>query len=255
MNYQEYRPAPSLVPYIDCYWSLRMESQSAPLTRRVLPDICADIILNLGEEVQIWNREPYWIRSEKAYLIGTMTTCQDTWLQPGANLIGIRFKPFGLGALLGIRLQGVADKIEELSRNTFSMDYGLCQSLGIDQGHKVALNKLNTWLLHQIDGKDNTLVNRLIGTVLEVHGQISVGKLAGQYHLTERQLERKFKEMVGVSLKEICNLTRFQYTYQLILSRKERSLLDVAFEAGYFDHAHLTRHFKRYAGCLPSQIG
>ncbi len=254
MHYQEHLPVPSLAPFLDCYWTLRAETPDKSLVRRVLPDICADIILNLNEPVQVWNGQSHQMKSEKAYLVGTMTTFHDIRLQGEVNLVGIRFKPFGMSALLGIRLEGVANQIEELDGKTFSLDYGYCQSLGTNQGHQRALEKLNTWLLQRIGGKDNALVNTLIGTVLQAQGKISVRELALGFHTTERQLERKFGQLVGVSLKEVCNLVRFQHAYQLVRSRGERSLLDIAFQAGYYDHAHLTKHFKRYSGCLPSEL-
>jgi AraC-like DNA-binding protein len=254
VKYQEYRPAPQLVPFIDCYWTSRAGNSQEACVRRIIPDICADIILNLGEEVLVWNGQNHWMKSEKAYLVGTMTTFQDTQLQPGANLVGIRFKPFGLGALLGIHLQGATNQIEELDRKTFSLDYGYCYSLGTPEGHVKAMERLDAYFLRRVSGQDISRMNHLIGTILDAQGQISVGELAQQYHTTDRQLERKFSSIVGVTLKEICNLTRFQHAYQLIRNRKDRSLLDIAFEAGYYDHAHLTKHVKRYAGCLPSQL-
>jgi AraC-like DNA-binding protein len=255
MEYQEYSPAPNLLPFVDCYWTLRTETLPVASSRRVIPDICADVIVNLGEEVQIWNGETHQLKSEKPYLIGTMTTFQHMLLQPGTNLAGIRFKPFGLSTLLGIRQQGMANKIEELDRRTFPLDCGHFQPIGADQEHRDSFAKINTWLLRQIYDKDNSSINRLIGTLLRAQGRITVRELASQYATSERQLERKFGESLGVSLKEICNLIRFQYAYQLISHRREQSLLDIAFEAGYYDHAHLTRHFKRYAGYPPSQIG
>lgn len=255
MQYLEYPPTPALVPFIDCYWTLRDSKHAAGVhRRRVMPDICADIILNMGEEVGVWNGQHHRMQAEKAYLVGTMTTFQDTLLQPGASLLGIRFKPFGLSALLGIRLQGTSDRIEALDRKTFSLEYGYYHPFETKQGLSAVLAMLNTYFLNRINGQDNRLMNSLIGTVLAEHGRVSTGSLAQRFHTSERQLERKFREYTGVTLKEICNLTRFQYAYRLIQSRGERSLLDIAFEAGYYDHAHLTKHIKRYAGHLPSRL-
>lgn len=254
MEYQEYPPVPGLVPFIDCYWTLRAGNAGGTVARRIIPDICADIILNLGEEVRVWNGQHHRLKPESACLAGTMTTFQDTFLQPGANLVGIRFKPFGMSALLGIRMQGAANKIEELDRKTFPLQYGYCHSLGKHKGHEEATEKLNAWLLGRLNGQDNTMMNSLIGTILDAQGKVSVGGLARQYHTTERQLECKFRDIVGVTLQEICNLTRFQHAYHLIQNRGARSLLDIAYEAGYYDHAHLTKHVKRYGGLLPSQV-
>lgn len=34
----------------------------------------------------------------------------------------------------------------------------------------------------------------------------------------------------------------------------ERSLLDIAFECGYYDHSHLTNEIKRITGLTPTQL-
>ncbi len=85
-----------------------------------------------------------------------------------------------MSALLGIRMQGAANKIEELDRKTFSLQYGYCHSLGKRKGHEEATEKLNAWLLGRLNGQDNTLMNRLIGTILDAQGKVSVGGLARQ---------------------------------------------------------------------------
>lgn len=74
MEYLEYTPTPALVPFIDCYWTLKdSKHATGEHQRRVIPDICADIILNLGEDVRVWNGQYNRMQSEKAYLVGTMT--------------------------------------------------------------------------------------------------------------------------------------------------------------------------------------
>jgi hypothetical protein len=168
VKYQEYRPAPQLEPFLDCYWTSWASHSQKACVRRIMPDICADIILNLGEEVLVWNGQNHLMKPGKAYLVGTMTTFQDTVLPPGAKLVGIRFKPFGLGALLGIHLQGVTNQIEELDRKTFSLDYGYCHALGTPAGHAKAMERLDAYFLRRVSGQDISQMNHLIGTILDV---------------------------------------------------------------------------------------
>lgn len=252
MNYQEHHPAPGLIPFIDCYWTLQTDLSVSDGRRRQFPDICTDLLVNLGEDVQIWNGENTVLRSEKPYLMGAMTSFNEIVLRPGIKLTGIRFKPFGASALLNIPQNGMANKIEELSRRDFSLDCIHFHDLLV--GKDDPRHGTSAWLSRRADDKDNTQVNAIIETILESNGQISVRKIAPQFNLTERQLERRFAFHLGVPLKEICNLVRFQYALQLINNRQQESLLDIAFRAGYYDHAHLTRHFKRYAGLVPSQL-
>jgi AraC-like DNA-binding protein len=88
--------------------------------------------------------------------------------------------------------------------------------------------------------------------------------------MTERQLERRFNEQIGISPKEFINLTRFRQAFVKIQlggiplggappggapqNQHKRSLADIAWECGYYDHAHLTNDFKRYAGSAPTEL-
>ncbi|GAB3283642.1 helix-turn-helix domain-containing protein [Larkinella harenae] len=254
MDYREHQPATNLIPFVDCFWTLQTPPTSAVSIRRIVPDICTDVIYNLGEAVPVWNGEAHLLKPEKLYLMGTMTTFQSLILEPGTNLVGIRFKPFGLSALLGIRQQGMVNRIEELDGLPFSLDSRSFQPSSTTQERSSGFEKINNWLLRYSNGADNTAINALVGTLLSVQGRITVRDVAHQYCTTEKQLERKFGGNLGISLKEICNLIRFQHAYALVGQRERQSLLDIAFQAGYYDHAHLTRHFKRYAGHPPSHL-
>lgn len=72
---------------------------------------------------------------------------------------------------------------------------------------------------------------------------------------TVRQLERHFKKHIGLSPKEYSNIIRFQNALGMIKnSEADRSLLDIAFECGYYDHSHLANEIKRHTGLSPSLL-
>jgi len=84
-------------------------------------------------------------------------------------------------------------------------------------------------------------------------GQIAVEALAKECHMSKRTMERVFSENVGIPPKEFILIVRFQEVLRRLRARRE-SLLRIAFELGYHDHAHLTNAFKKYAGILPSEL-
>jgi len=59
----------------------------------------------------------------------------------------------------------------------------------------------------------------------------------------------------GTAPKEFLKIIRFQEALKrLQLNTSQESLLRIAYELGYYDHAHLTNEFKKYAGILPSEL-
>jgi AraC-like DNA-binding protein len=98
-----------------------------------------------------------------------------------------------------------------------------------------------------------------------------VEELSRNFHVGNRTMERIFKENVGIPPKEFIKIVRFQEVLRRLRQIRppdvsnggmqdgspgvsEESLLRIAFELGYYDHAHLTNEFKKYAGIRPSEL-
>jgi len=79
----------------------------------------------------------------------------------------------------------------------------------------------------------------------------SVAGLAAELGLSERQLERRFLERVGLSPKRFARLRRFARAVELAPGAGKLS--EVAQEAGYFDQSHFIRDFRRFTGKTPGE--
>ena len=59
----------------------------------------------------------------------------------------------------------------------------------------------------------------------------------------------------ALSPKKYSNIIRFQNALNIIKNSSEnRSLLDIAFECGYYDHSHLNNEIKHNTGFPPSLL-
>jgi transcriptional regulator GlxA family with amidase domain len=66
-----------------------------------------------------------------------------------------------------------------------------------------------------------------------------------------RQLERLCREQVGVAPATLYRQLRMRYAHWLI-ENTDRSVTDIAIEAGFADCAHFSRQFKDAYGASPS---
>ena len=80
------------------------------------------------------------------------------------------------------------------------------------------------------------------------------GDVAARQRLSRRQVERQVRALTGSSPKQLASLTRFQFVRDTLWAQPRKELAALAFEAGYADQAHLTRHFRRYTGQTPGEF-
>ncbi|MFC7340591.1 AraC family transcriptional regulator [Saccharopolyspora griseoalba] len=87
-------------------------------------------------------------------------------------------------------------------------------------------------------------------------GNGSMSELARHVHLGERQLNALFKAEVGLAPKALSRLMRFEHARRRIAlavrGGARPDLSSVAHACGYFDHSHLVRDFRQYAGTTPT---
>jgi AraC-like DNA-binding protein len=81
-----------------------------------------------------------------------------------------------------------------------------------------------------------------------------VKKLTEQLHLTERTLQRRFVEHIGVSPKQFAKIIQFQASLSSLSDKTVSKLTEVVYESGYADQSHFIRSFKKYTGRKPSQL-
>jgi len=118
----------------------------------------------------------------------------------------------------------------------------------------LSLTELNAFFLKRLSPPKQD-ISGIVKFIKASRGQNTVDALAKKNHTTPRQLERSFHKYIGITPKEFINITRFQHAFaDIILNKKTKSLLDIAIEHGYYDHAHLSNEIKRYTGLPPSLL-
>lgn len=71
-------------------------------------------------------------------------------------------------------------------------------------------------------------------------------------NLSPRAVQYRFQRATGLSYRTVRQIQRAQKATALI--EQGRSIVDTAYQLGYFDQAHLTNSLRRYMGQTPTQI-
>lgn len=90
--------------------------------------------------------------------------------------------------------------------------------------------------------------------LLTHRGLVSLKELQAASGLGQRQLERQFERVVGVTPKRFARVLRFQHALALEKVYGERSWAQIATEAGYFDQTHLIKDFRALSGQTPTLL-
>jgi len=110
----------------------------------------------------------------------------------------------------------------------------------------------SAWQFPNYDNAD-TFLNRLVRKGLLACNPIIETALQGQLKdLSIRTVRRHFLRTTGLSQSTIRQIERARYA--TVLLQEGMSILDVVYEAGYYDQPHLTRSLKYFIGQTPTQI-
>lgn len=110
----------------------------------------------------------------------------------------------------------------------------------------------SAWQIPDFDNAD-TFVARLVREGLLAHDPIVGAVLQGdQPAFSPRALQYRFVHATGLPHKMIQQIERARQAVALL--QRGTSIVDTAYEAGYFDQSHLTNALKRFIGQTPAQI-
>lgn len=242
MFYQQTRPEGILATYIDAYW-VASSTQSKTTEEKILPDGCVDIILNAGSDCRV-ESENFVMKQNKMYLVGAMTKYKVTLMHRTNHLFGIRFKPGAFSLFChNYQLHGLTDQTVELDDTWL---HGIKKL-------KFSAKDLNHFFNTKLDNNLPPVLN-IVRDIQQQRGNARITELAEKHYHTTRQIERLFKKHVGISPKELSNITRYREALNIIQQGSNLSLQDIANICGYYDHSHLSKDIKRYTGNHPSQL-
>lgn len=100
--------------------------------------------------------------------------------------------------------------------------------------------------------KESLPIDKALQDVIHRGGLVNVDVLASQACVSVRQLERLFKQRIGVPPKFYARLIRFSKAWLMKEDHPEKTWIDITYKCGYFDQMHLIRDFKEFTGVSPT---
>lgn len=256
IEYFEQPPASGLSPHVEALWWMRRSTPEPPgPPDRVLPDGCLELVLHLRDAFAAGTDPASLAPQPSAVLVGQLTGC--FFLQPRARVetMGVRFRPGGAFAFLGPRVPELTGRVVSL-RDLWGAAAGeLQETVASAAGRPAQAAAAQRWLLRRLatGPAPDRAMNATVRAVMERRGAVAVSELAGAVGLSPRQLERRFRAVVGVPPKTLARVLRFQAVLHAV-GQGAGDWAGLALDHGYFDQPHLIRDCQDLAGETPARL-
>lgn len=250
-GYAEHAAPADLAPWVACFWTrLATPDAGVPVTHRVLPDGCVDILVTFdgdgGSDAV-----------STAVGVGAMTKPMIV-RGPGPRLyVGVRFKPGRAFAALGIPASQIVDETVafELLAREARAELDALSSHASDAARLAAMIDLIRRRMANacaVPGSVRAAVQRIVNA----SGNLRIASLASEIGITRQQLARQFSLHVGVTPKMLARVMRAQAA----LARADAARAAyprnvdwsaIAYDLGYYDQPHFIDDFKALTGSTP----
>lgn len=248
MEYREWAPPAALAGQVEAVWSLRGQATPGDESQRILPDGCAELILNFADPVVQETGGP--VRQPPLMFVGQITGPLHIRPTGRVDLLGIRFRPGGAAALTPVPQHELVDRTVPLG--DIAKGAATLMAPALESDDAAVRIELATDALVSTLESGRTVVAESADAIVRHWGMIPVGVLAAGAGIGARQLERRFLDEVGMTPKRLARISRFQRVFQA-MERRPIGWTRVAAECGYYDSSHLVRDFREFAGEAPSR--
>lgn len=243
--YMEFKPCMELRPYIRCFWGAkepyRQIRTDIPTRKIVTPDTCMDIIFSVN-----------FTRNQLSGKFCGMDDCSFTFFQDNheedvVSTFAIRFYAWSAVLFSEEPMSGTKNGFFEVDYHFSKLKRAIEPLLFdvTDMADRVRLTE-QYLLNHMHPERSSHIVMEAVAGMLERKGNTQIGELSREIHISSRQLERVFKENIGISPKQLSSLIRYQYLWNDILYHPQFCILDAVYQYGYTDQSHLLHDFKRF---------
>ncbi|MCB0530822.1 MAG: AraC family transcriptional regulator [Lewinellaceae bacterium] len=289
MYYREYQPHPSLQPFVENYWILRTEAGKEEV---VVPDGNTSLMfLSTGVKRLDIEKQTTLQTGKNAVVVGQKSRPVLYQFDPGPALetIGVRFRPAGLPAFTQMPMVRLRDQVisateifeQGLQQATTQVTLtggrrkGLQQATaqvtltggrrkGLQQetaqvtltgGRRTLVDTLNRFLIQNLQTQQlhHHSAMQMTEHIIRCQGQYRAADCMQRFHLSERQIERLFRQFVGLTPKTFARIVRFNHTIVCHQRQTGLRLTDLAYVNGYFDQMHFVKEVKSFTLKTPKQ--
>lgn len=246
MKYSIIHPEIILQDHVQYFWTLEANQDDFEKPIRTFVDDSTGILIEFptGDK----NSFP-----RRTMIYGQTTTPTINQNKNTFSTLGVLFQPYAIKELFGVNAYELTNQkihLNEFFNNHFTE---------IIASKKTLSEKINLLTAHIAKGSTkakflDNIIRHCIFYIKQQNGMLTVRDLQLKFQISERQLERRFNEVIGVSPRHYLKITRFKQAVIALSQNPESNLTDLAFEFNFFDQSHFIKQVKELSGLLPKDL-
>ncbi|GHN01636.1 AraC family transcriptional regulator [Cytophagales bacterium WSM2-2] len=249
MTFATFLPGAVLKPYVKAYHVIESPSD---VVNRILPDTSLTMVFRFRGSVSALaqgNKDSL----PTAAISGLRKSGRSIAYAAGAGNIIVRLREAAANVFF-------KEPLSELFQNTVSLndlagyrDLSFVEDALADASdHKQRISIVESFLKSRLASEklDKTILSAV--DAIRNSPSVRISSLASDHCLSQDAFEKRFKRVVGARPKQFVYLARMGAIVKSDL--KNKSLVETAVEAGYFDQSHFNKDFKLYTGQTPTEF-
>ena len=248
MNYQKIYPTEPLRKYVRYFWILEDDSLDfSQKTFKIMSDGLPGLIFQESKKA-FHDKDNQEL--PQLFLYGQTTRYTEHRAIKSFRNIGVYFEPTALKSIFGV-------DANELTNQHISIDElvntNITDQLSDTTSSNQRIELLSSFLIHLAEQR-STESEKVNFATAQLQKGVSLPKIQSELNLSERSLERYFKQHIGISPNLYARINRFQLALENIRQTQFDKLTDIAYQCNYYDQSHFIREFKEFSGTSPKRF-
>lgn len=242
-------PSKLLEPYVNFYFQQKNSSgkQDSPQQNQqtTLPTGCTFLGFNFLDhlEFDIWNGPTYLVKCP-IYFSGQFDGLYSFTYRKKLDLFGVVLKPTAVKLLTKM-------PVSELKNSVVEADYHISKDLRTlhekisELPIEQRIQQFEQWFTTLISciSQDPLFTDWAVEEIIKQKGVISTNKLAKALKVSERHLQRAFKDRIGLRPHKYATIIKINHIVN-DFNRGNSQLIDLLCQYEYYDKSHFRKQFK-----------
>jgi AraC-like DNA-binding protein len=249
-------PTEILSKYIKNYFIVETDNSEDYLpNERVYPCGYATMVFHYGSPSIFQKKDSIKNIEPNLVICGQQTSYYDLSLSGKTGMILIVFKPHGVKSFFNFSITELLNENLSLQDLINNESIELEDKLFNSPNNRQRITHLENFLIKKMIHNDEfERVEYALEIIENSKGQIKAQDIAHEVCLGIKQFERTFSKYVGINPKKYASIVRFQNVIQMKRKHDNSSMFQLAFDNGYYDHAHFIHDFKSFTGLSPKEF-